>query len=290
MKKLVLPALVALSVSACNSGTTFSSNDTQGTPVAVVNGVNIVKEDVDANFANIPAQLIAGKEQELRKNITEQLVERELILQDADKQNLMSDEEFKKLYNNLVRNLAYEYMVNKTMNEAVSEEALKAEYEKNKENYKYPTVKARHILVKEEGEAKALIAKLKKGADFAKLAEKESTGPSAKNGGDLGWFNVKQMVPEFARAAFTLEKGTFTKEPVKTQFGWHVILVEDRKDDNVATFEMVQQPLLQNMQTAALRSYVDGLKKDAKVKHLELKTVEKKEEKAEVKTEETTAQ
>lgn len=276
----MIPALVALSLSACNSDTTFSSNDNQGKPVAVVNGVNIIDEDVTANMANIPANLIAGKEQEIRKNITDQLIERELILQDADNANLMNDEEFKKLYQNLVRNLALEYMVNKKRVDGVTDEMIQAEYDKNKENYIYPTVKARHILVKTEDEAKAIIKKLEKGADFVELAKKESTGPSGKNGGDLGWFNMKQMVPEFATAAFTTEKGKFTTEPVKTQFGYHVILVEDRKDDNVATLEMVSEPLRQQLQNNALRTYIDGLKQAAKIKHLDVVEVEA-EEKAE---------
>ena len=93
---------------------------------------------------------------------------------------------------------------------------------------------ARHILVKEEEEAKAIIAALAEGGDFVALAKEKSTGPTGPNGGDLGYFQKEQMVKPFADAAFALEPGAFTKEPVKTQFGWHVILAEDRRADTPA--------------------------------------------------------
>jgi peptidyl-prolyl cis-trans isomerase C len=104
-------------------------------------------------------------------------------------------------------------------------------------------IKARHILVETEDKAKGVIADLKKGGDFAALARERSTGPSASDGGKLGFFGRGQMVPAFEAAAFKLKKGAFTEIPVKTQFGWHVILVEDRKKSEAPSFEDVEKYL-----------------------------------------------
>ena len=164
----------------------------------------------------------------------------------------------------MVRNMAYEFTLQNAAKEATTEEALKAAYEKNKEQYNFQSVKARHILVKTEDEAKAIITELENGADFAKLAQEKSTGPSGQNGGDLGWFKANDMVPEFSKAAFSLADGSFSKEPVQTQFGWHVILREDSKTET-ATFEMVKQPLSQQIQQQAAQEYVNKLKEAAKI-------------------------
>lgn len=269
MKKLVIPALLALSLTACNENNSFSQNSKEGTAIATVNGVNITKEEVDLNLAAIPANLVAGKEAEIRKNIVDQLIKQELVFQSADKSNLHNNPEFKKIHNDMSRNLAYKFVVNQALKAAVTEEAIKAAYEENKATYVYATVKARHILQKSEADAKKIIASLNKGSDFTKLAMEKSTGPSASAGGDLGWFKANDMVPSFATAAFALEKGTYTKTPVKTQFGWHVILVEDKKNDNIATIEMVRQPLQQTLTNAALKTYLEGIKVGAKIVMIE---------------------
>ncbi|MAI08818.1 MAG: peptidylprolyl isomerase [Magnetococcales bacterium] len=264
MKKFVIPALVALSLTACNNDMSLSQKHKSGTVLATVNGAPIIEEDVTTALSTIPANLLQGREAQIKANLVDQLVERELVMQDADKKNILSDSEFKKIHEDVLRNLAYNFMIQKASQDAVTEEALKAEYEKNKANYVYKSVKARHILVKTADEAKAIIKELDGGKDFAKLAEEKSTGPSAKNGGDLGWFKANDMVPEFSQAAFALEDGAYSKEPVQTQFGWHVILREESKD-NTATFEMVKAPLQQNMQNAAAQQYLTDLKKAAKI-------------------------
>ncbi len=268
MKNLVLPAILALSLTACND-TSFSHKAKEGTAIAVVNGVNITKEEVDVNFASLPANLTAGREETIKTSIVDQLIKQELVLQDADNSKIVNDKEFKELYNNMSRNFAYNYMVNKAVQDATTEDAIKAAYEENKATYIYKTVKARHILQKTEADAKAIIAELNKGKDFAELATSKSTGPSAKTGGDLGWFKANDMVPEFANAAFALEKGTFSQEPVQTQFGWHVILVEDSKEDNMANFDMVKEPLQKQLANQAMTKYLEGLKKEAKINMIE---------------------
>lgn len=265
MKKFVIPTLIALSLTACNESMTFSQNDKTGTTVATVNGVKIVSEDVETNLSALPANLILGREAEIKASIIDRLVEQELVLQDADKSKVENNAEFQKIKADVMRNLAYNFMVTKAVEKAVSEEALLAEYEANKASYAYPTVKARHILVSSEDEAKSIIKDLEAGKDFAAIAKVKSADSSAEEGGDLGWFKPNDMVASFSEAAFNLEAGSFSKTPVQTQFGWHVILVEERNDNNVATFEMVKQPLQQNMTNTALRDYINGLKEKAKI-------------------------
>ncbi len=287
MKKFVIPALVALSLTACNNDMTLSQKHKSGTVLATVNGSPIIEEDVNAALATIPANLVQGREAAIKGSIVDQLITRELVLQDADNKNILSNPEFKKLHEDMVRNMAYEFTLQNAAKEATTEEALKAAYEKNKEQYNFQSVKARHILVKTEDEAKAIITELENGADFAKLAQEKSTGPSGQNGGDLGWFKANDMVPEFSKAAFSLEDGSFSKEPVQTQFGWHVILREDSKTET-ATFEMVKQPLSQQIQQQAAQEYVNKLKEAAKIDLV--KTEAPKAEKTAEAAAETTAQ
>ncbi|MCU7959794.1 MAG: peptidylprolyl isomerase [gamma proteobacterium symbiont of Bathyaustriella thionipta] len=134
--------------------------------------------------------------------------------------------------------------------------------------------KARHILLEKEDEAKAVIAELDTGADFAELAKQKSTGPSASSGGDLGWFSAGRMVKPFSDATAKLEKGTYTKEPVKTQFGWHVILLEDQRETAPPPLKEVRAQIVQGMQKEILASYIDDLRKNANIEVL----TDKKEE------------
>lgn len=125
-------------------------------------------------------------------------------------------------------------------------------------------IRARHILVKTEDEAKAIIAQLADGADFAKLAKEKSTGPSGKNGGDLGFFSKEQMVTPFAEAAFELDKGEVS-EPVKTRFGWHVIKVEDRRKGETPSFEEAERELRTEIVETTIRDLIADLRSGAEI-------------------------
>jgi peptidyl-prolyl cis-trans isomerase C len=152
-------------------------------------------------------------------------------------------------------------------NNPVSDEALKAEYERIKATVSGTEYKARHILVDKEADARDIIAKLKKDpALFEKLAKEKSkdTGSGAR-GGDLGWFDLNRMVPEFKAAVAALEKGKFTQEPVKTQFGYHVILLEDTKPIEAPPLEDVKPNLSQQLQQQNLKKQLDDLKAKAKI-------------------------
>ena len=126
-------------------------------------------------------------------------------------------------------------------------------------------ISARHILVNEKQEAVDLIAKLKDGADFATLAQEFSTGPSGPKGGDLGYFGRGQMVPDFEVAAFDLEIGTFTAEPVQTQFGWHVIKLEDKRTQPAPSLEEMRSQIAQGLSQQALARLIEELRKDADI-------------------------
>ena len=125
--------------------------------------------------------------------------------------------------------------------------------------------KARHILVEDEAKAKELIKKLDGGADFSKLAKENSTGPSGKSGGDLGWFSAKQMVKPFSDAAARLKKGQYTKTPVKTQFGWHIIMLDDVRESSVPPFEQLKPQIEMFVQNQRIQQYVQDLRKQAKI-------------------------
>lgn len=138
--------------------------------------------------------------------------------------------------------------LSETIAEQVTEDALRSRYEKaTVDDSGRVEARARHILLETEEAARAVIAELAKGADFAALAKERSTDPGAAEGGDLGWFSAEQMVPEFSAAAFALEPGSHSKEPVKSQFGWHVILLEEKRTPQAPPFEQMQDQLASEM-------------------------------------------
>lgn len=138
--------------------------------------------------------------------------------------------------------------LSETIAEQVTEEALRKRYENAiADDSGRVEARARHILLETEEAAKAVIADLAKGADFATLAKERSSDPGAAEGGDLGWFSAEQMVPEFSAAAFALEPGSYSKEPVKSQFGWHVILLEEKRTPQAPPFEQMQEQLASDM-------------------------------------------
>ncbi|HEX7967838.1 MAG TPA: peptidylprolyl isomerase, partial [Stellaceae bacterium] len=153
------------------------------------------------------------------------------------------------------------------LEKSVTDQKLHARYDKFvKEAPPREDVHARHILVGSEDEAKAVIAELKKGGDFAKIAQEKTTDPSGKtSGGDLGYFTKEDMVPEFADAAFKLKPGEITQTPVKTQFGWHVIKVEDRRQAKPPTFEQIKPRLANEVSRELVGDKLNELKTAAKI-------------------------
>jgi len=146
-----------------------------------------------------------------------------------------------------------------------TEKELQDAYAKVKEQSARTEYKARHILVKDEAEAKKLIKELDKGADFAELAKKNSTGPNGKTGGDLGWFDPSQMVPPFAEAVAAMKPGSYSKEPVHTQFGWHVIKLEETRKAEPPTFEEAKPRLVALVQRQKIAEKINEMRSKAMV-------------------------
>ncbi|NQV85308.1 MAG: peptidylprolyl isomerase [Rhodospirillales bacterium] len=152
------------------------------------------------------------------------------------------------------------------MENAITDAAVRARYEDEvKKVAGAEEILARHILLKTEDEASAVIAELKKGGDFAELAKKKSTGPSAGDGGKLGFFGKGQMVPAFETVAFALKAGTYTDKPVKTQFGWHVIKVEERRKATPPSFKEMEPGLRDALFQEVGADYVQKLRIGAKI-------------------------
>ena len=162
--------------------------------------------------------------------------------------------------------LAGAFVQDYAKNHPISDDQLQQEYDKLKAHLGTKEYKARHILVDTEAEAKAIIAQLRKKGDFAKIAEKKSKDAgSAANGGELEWAVPTNFVPPFAKALVGLKKGEYAKEPVQSQFGWHIIKLDDVRDLKVPTFEELKPQLLQRMQQQSIKDYIADLRSKAKI-------------------------
>lgn len=233
--------------------------------VAIVNGKNITEWTLK-RYASQRGMPPEAPQSQQRAALIEELVNRELIFQDAVSIGIDRAPGIIKEIEHQRINIIASTMLNRSSDRfEVSEADLKKEYEKRKEELGGKELKARHILLEKEAEAKAVIAELNKGADFATLAGKKSTGPSAVNGGDLGWFSTDQMVKDFSDAAAKLNKGSYSKTPVKTKFGWHVILLEDTRSVNPPKFEEIKEQIRVGLQNKLIETYISGLRSTAKI-------------------------
>lgn len=202
-----------------------------------------------------------------RSLILNKLISNELLVQEAQKQGLDKQEDFK-LKEELLRRelLLNAYLENYVKTHPVSEADSKAEYEKFKQQMDGKEYNARHILLKTEQEAKDVIAQLGKGADFEKLAREKSQDPgSREDGGSLGWFSPGSMVKPFADAVTKLAKGGYSKAPVQTQFGWHVIKLEDSRNVQPPAYDKVKNALEKEVQQRNLEKLLADLRKKAKI-------------------------
>ncbi len=262
---LVVAVMLGLSLGivGCNQeADKKATNAQQGEVVATVNGEAITEGDLVA-YRSTHSGPARGQSDEA---LLDELITQKVVYQEALRLKLDKDPEVIRDLEQLRTSLLASAVVRKAMEESpVNEEELQAEYDKLKDRMVTPEYKASHILVKEEEQAKKLIKQLDQGADFAKLAREHSTDSSAKNGGDLGWFNPQQMVPPFSQAVVQLEKGSYTKTPVKTRFGWHIIKLEDSRQAEPPAFEEVKGRLEQMLKQRKIRDYIQALKDKADV-------------------------
>ncbi|MEY3888231.1 MAG: hypothetical protein RL650_2323 [Pseudomonadota bacterium] len=252
--KLALSLVAALSFSA------WAQN------LAVVNGkpvpssrVEALKQQVERSGRPVTPEILA--------QIKEELIAREIFMQEARKRGLDASEDYKAQLE-LARQslLIRELFANFQKKNPVTDAEIKAEYDKFVAANGGKEYRARHILVEKEDEAKALIADIKKGGKFEDLAKKASKDPgSGANGGDLDWANAASYVPEFSNAMVKLEKGQMTDAPVKSQFGFHIIRVDDVRDAQLPKLEEVKPQITQQLTQSKLGKFQEDLRSKAKV-------------------------
>ena len=234
--------------------------------LATVNGEEILESEVRATQQGLPQQYRQLPFEMLKPMLVDREINQRLLMLAGQDAGLADDEEVKQQLAALERRLVAETYLERAIAEKVTDDAIKARYDEFvKTNEPEPQVHARHILLENEEDAKAVIAELDDGADFVELAKEKSTGPSAPNGGDLGFFNRGEMVAPFAEAAFSMEPGSYSKEPVQTEFGWHVILVEDKKDGVQPTLEEIRQQMEAEVTQQAVQDLIEELRSDAEV-------------------------
>mgnify|MGYP002402319552 CR=1 FL=1 len=238
--------------------------------LATVDGHAITTADVEIAkeaFAEELGRVPAGAQQNILVDV---LVDMQILADAAEKAGIPESDHFKVRMEFLRKQALRNAFIEQKIQGDVSEEELKARYEKDVAGYAPPEeVHARHILVKTEDEAKALIEKLDAGEDFAKLASESSLDGTKANGGDLGFFTKGQMVPEFETAAFALEPGKYTEAPVKSQFGFHVIKVEEKRTQPVPTFEEVEAQVREVVSREKFTEVMQQLKDAAKVERMD---------------------
>jgi len=235
--------------------------------VAVVNGKPVPSSRVEM-LANQLAKSGRPVTDEVRAQIKEEVIVREIFMQEAQKRGLSGSEDVKAQME-LARQtiLIRELFADFQKKNPVSDADLKAEYDKFVAANSGKEYKARHILVEKEDEAKDIVARLKKGEKFDELAKKLSKDPgSGANGGDLDWANASSYVAEFSQAMIKLEKGQRTPEPVKSQFGWHIIQLDDTRDAKLPPFEELKPQISQQLTQQKLATFQEDLRKAAKVK------------------------
>ena len=255
IRRITLPLLAAATLGL--SSIALANNAV----IATVNGKNITQQDYDQFIAaNTSGQEVA------REDVINELITRELVYQDASRQGLEKDPKVKAAIEaakaNVILGAALEKVVSTP---AVGDAEMRKLYQEEIARLDTREFKARHILVAEKDHAERLITELDMGGNFSELAKKHSSDGSASEGGDLGWFAPQQMVPEFSRAVMGLDKGKYTKAPVQSQFGWHVVMLDDTRKAEPPSYEKVKPQLRQIIERQRLNTYLQGLREKGKV-------------------------
>ncbi len=264
MKRVIIGSVAALLMS-------ISLN---AAVLATVDGVEITDKDIATLLRATPGASFEALQPEQQKKVVDQAIERKLLAKEALRSGIEKDEEYVKLLDDIRADLALEIWMKRVFEKVeVSNEEIKDYFTKNSDKFMKPeTAKARHIVVADEVAAKEIIKELSglKGealtTKFIELAKTKSTGPSGANGGDLGWFSKNQMVASFSEAAFGQAKGEVTKVPVKTQFGYHVILTEDKKGGEKVKFEDAKVQIESGIKMEKFREIVQNKAKELKAK------------------------
>lgn len=246
------------------------AQENAGEVVAKVGGIEITTNelaiagaDLQQQFANVPAE-------QRQAAVLSALIDIKLLAKKAMDAGMEDEADFRARMEFLRSRTLHNQYFQETISDSISDEEVKARYDAEIAAIEpQQQVKARHILVETEEEANEVIKLLDDGADFAELAKEKSTGPSGPSGGDLGYFGKGQMVPEFEQAAFSLDNGTYTKKPVKTQFGWHVILKEEERDQPPPALEAVAEQVRQVLLRERYFNIVESAREETDVEILD---------------------
>lgn len=233
--------------------------------LAVVNGKPVPSSRADVMIKQLATQGQADSPQ-LRAMVKEELINREILMQEADKRGITSSPDVKNQVEIARQSIAIRALVQDYLKKnPVSDADIKAEYDKFKTQAGDKEYHARHILVENEDQAKAIIAKLKAGAKFEDLAKQSKDPGSAANGGDLDWASPASFVKPFSDAMVALKKGQFTETPVKTQYGYHVIKLDDVRAAKIPTLEEVKPQIAESLQQKKLQAFQQELHSKAKI-------------------------
>jgi peptidyl-prolyl cis-trans isomerase C len=268
-RQVVCGALGALAFAAFICAPLAAARAQDNPVVARANGVDIRESDLAFAEEEIGSNMPQMPPAQKRDYLINYLADVVILSQAAAQQKLDQHDDVQRRLTFDHNRVLMEALLQDAGQHALSDEALHKVYDEAvKQIPAEEEVHARHILVETEDEAKAIEAELKKGADFATLAKEKSKDPGAADGGDLGWFTKDQMVPEFAEAAFKLDKGQIS-DPVHTQFGWHIIKVEDKRTKPTPTFDQVKGQLSNYVEHRAQTELVDNLRKNATIERLD---------------------
>ncbi|MEL6963934.1 MAG: peptidylprolyl isomerase [Pseudomonadota bacterium] len=247
------------------------AQDADNPVVATVDGTEILRSDVDTVLRSLPDQMRQAPIEQLYPMLLDRTIDFKLLEVEAEKSDLGDDPDLQAALAQARAAVLRDFMLRKKVEEGSTDDRLQARYEEMKqdEGFSFEEVHARHILLASEEDAKAVIVELEGGADFEELAKEKSTGPSAPNGGDLGYFKKGAMVPEFGDAAFAMDVGSTSPEPVQTQFGFHVIKVEDKRTTE-PSFEETEPQIRQEVAREIVTALVEGLREGATIERFNL--------------------
>jgi peptidyl-prolyl cis-trans isomerase C len=257
--------------------------------VATVNGDSIMQSSLEG-YLQIIKRSPSGANVKPSEALDD-LIATELALQEAKKTDILSRDKVKKKIADFTRNVVLTtWTKEKVATFKIGDAEIKAEYDETVKKLASKEFNARHILLKKEEEATAVIKEITGGADFAKVAKEKSTGPSASNGGSLGWFKAQTMVPAFATAVKAMKKGDVSTTPVKTQFGYHVIKLEDSRDAKLPSLATLKVKIERKLSQKKMLAYMDEIKAkaDIKVTLPEVKEAAQKDDAAKTEAKEST--
>jgi peptidyl-prolyl cis-trans isomerase C len=241
------------------------------TVLAKVDGVEVRRAELVGLLTNMPQQVQQMPMMAIYPLALERLIDTKLVASAARKENLQADDEVKRRVRDAEERALHEVYVRRALDQKITDAALRDRYGKFLQaNPPQEEVRARHILVTTEADARTALAELRRGGDFAQVARQRSIDGSAKDGGDLGFFTRGDMVAEFADAAFALKPGEVSREPVKSQFGWHLIKLEARRQQPTPSFEDTRGQLRTEMSQEAMDEVVEELRVKAAIERFGL--------------------